>query len=304
MNNESKFNLIVHGGAWNIPKSEHKNHLQGVEKAVILGYELLMSGKSAVTTVVETVKQLEEDATFDAGRGSFLNKNGEVEMDAIVMNGTDLSVGAVAAIQNVSYPVEVADLVRNETEHVLLVGEGATQFAHQNGVEFCPTENLLVGRELKRYKELRRKKRIKTKEFFLPSKRGDTVGAVARDAEGTIAVATSTGGTPNKIPGRVGDSPIIGAGAYADSRIGGVSSTGWGESIMKVMLAKIVIDNISSGMSLQRASDSAITVLGQRVDGRGGVICIDTQGQACYAYNTPYMVRAIANQSGIVHIGI
>jgi beta-aspartyl-peptidase (threonine type) len=301
---KSKFNLIVHGGAWNIPKSEHKNHLQGVEKAVIVGYELLLSGKSAIKTVVETVKKLEEDATFDAGRGSFLNKNGEVEMDAIAMNGNDLSVGAVAAIQNVSYPVEVADLVRNKTEHILLVGEGATQFALQHGVEFCPTENLLVGRELERYKELKRKKRIKTKEFFISSKRGDTVGAVAMDVEGCIAVATSTGGTPNKMPGRVGDSPIIGAGAYADSRIGGVSSTGWGESIMKVMLAKTVIDNITKGMSLQRASDAAIEVLRQRVDGRGGVICIDTKGLACYAYNTPYMVRAIANQSGIVHIGI
>jgi len=304
MKDHNKFVIMVHGGAWDIPETEHNNHLKGVEKAVLIGFALLNSGKDAVTAVIETVKQLERDATFDAGCGSFLNRDGEVEMDAIVMDGKDLSTGAVAAIQNVAHPVEIANLVRLQTEHTLLVGQGASRFAFNAGIDFFPTEKLLVGRELERYKELKKKKRFKTREFFEHIPKRDTVGAVASDAYGNIAVATSTGGTPNKLPGRVGDSPIIGAGAYADNYLGGASSTGWGESLMKILLAKSAVDFMSRGSNAQDAAQQAITYLEKRVDGRGGIICIDTKGNAAYAYNTPYMARAIADQTGLLHVGI
>lgn len=299
-----KFSLIVHGGAWDIPQTAHDAHLSGIEKAIRAGNELLRSGAKAVETVLAVVQVLEEDPTFDAGCGSFLNRAGEVEMDAIIMDGFDLSLGAVAAIQHVAHPVVAADLVRKHSEHVFLVGQGATHFAHQHGLPFCPVENLLVGRELDRYNELKMKKDFKTKDFFdFPLAGRDTVGAVAYDQHGNIAVATSTGGTPNKLPGRVGDTPLVGAGAYADNLAGGAASTGWGESIMKVLMAKTAVDAMSN-CSVQKAAHLALSVLQNKVGGRGGIICINPQGRVSYAYNTPFMARSIATQKGIVHLGI
>jgi beta-aspartyl-peptidase (threonine type) len=301
--NES-FCIIVHGGAWDIPQNHHSSHLSGVEKSIKVGLNALESGGNAVQAAIAAVRTMEDDPTFDAGFGSFLNKAGAVEMDAIIMDGSDLSFGAVAAIQNVKNPVLVAERIRIKTDHSFLVGSGATQFAIENGIKFCPTENLLVGRELERYKELKKRKNIKTRDFFETTRASDTVGAVTLDRYGNIAVATSTGGTPNKLPGRVGDSPVIGSGAYADNFRGGASSTGWGESLMKVTLAKSALDYIHSGLSTQEACRRVIQYLSSRVDGRGGIICMDRQGRAAYAFNTPFMARAIANQHGIIHIGI
>jgi beta-aspartyl-peptidase (threonine type) len=299
-----KFTLLVHGGAWDIPAEMHQDHLHGLENAAQIGMKLLTEGKNAIHTVIEVVKQLERDPTFDAEYGSILNLEVEVEMDAIVMDGKDLSAGAVAAIQNVAHPVEVAELIRTHTEHILLAGNGASIFAHQNGITFYPAEKLLVGRELERYKALKKKKNLKRKMFFEDHRGRDTVGAVIRDKDGNLAAATSTGGTPNKIPGRVGDSPIIGAGAYADNQSGAASSTGYGESIMQVLLAKSVIDFVNNGNTANEAAERAIKNLGSRVDGRGGVICIDRKGRYGYAYNTPYMARAVVTEQGIQHLGI
>jgi len=296
--------IIVHGGAWDIPESLHACHLSGIEKAIREGHRSLQKGNTAIQAAIIAVRMMENDSTFDAGYGSFLNKNGEVEMDAIIMDGSDLSFGAVAAIQNVKNPIEVAELVRLKTEHSFLVGSGASQFALENDVPFYQTEKLLVGRELERFEALKLKKNIKTREFFESPSPSDTVGAVTRDTYGNIAVATSTGGTPNKLPGRVGDSPLIGSGAYADNTIGGASSTGWGESLMKVVLAKTTLDHIMHGENTFDACQNGIRHLAKRVDGRGGVICLDRQGKAGYAFNTPYMARAIADTNGITHIGI
>jgi beta-aspartyl-peptidase (threonine type) len=279
-------------------------HLQGVEAAVREGYDLLRQGANAVETVRTVVQVLENDPTFDAGRGSFLNRAGDVEMDAIIMDGRDLSVGAVAAIQHVAHPVLAADLVRRHSEHVLLVGAGATHFAHHHGLPVCPVENLLVGRELERYQELKSRQDFKTRDFFdyaLPAR--DTVGAVAFDDRGNIAVATSTGGTPNKLPGRVGDTPLVGAGAYADNRKGGASSTGWGESIIKILLAKTVVDAMAE-VGVRRAARRGVKTLKEKVGGLGGIICINRQGQMAYDYNTPFMARATATHRGIGHVGI
>ena len=299
-----KYLIIVHGGAWDIPPDMHQAHLDGVENALTNGIELLSDGATALQAVIRAVTVMEDDPTFDAGYGSFLNKNGEVEMDAIVVDGRDLSFGAVAAIQNVRNPVLVADLIRTTTEHALLVGAGASQFAFEQGIPYYPTENLLIGRELDRYYLLKKQKKIITRQFFESNLPGDTVGAVAMDRQGNIAAATSTGGTPSKLPGRVGDSPLIGCGAYADNLIGGASATGWGESLMKVLLAKSSVDLIETEGDANLAAKEAIGLLGTRVNGRGGVILIDKYGKAGFAFNTPFMARAIADETGIKHIGI
>jgi beta-aspartyl-peptidase (threonine type) len=301
---KSRFTLIVHGGAWDIPPDVQEDHINGVKKAAQVGFECLKSGMTAIQAVIEIVKRLETDPTFDAGRGSFLNMKGEVEMDAIVMNGKDLSSGAVAAIQNVEHPVEVAEIVRTETEHILLSGLGATEFAREHGVSFYPTENLLVGRERERYEILKKQKNLNRKIFFEDLHKRDTVGAVAMGSQGDFAVATSTGGTPNKYPGRIGDSPIIGAGAYADNQAGGASSTGYGESIMRVLLAKTAIDFMRDGQSAQESAQKAIGILHKTIKGCGGIICVDKRGNAGFDYNTPYMARAIADETGIIYIGI
>jgi beta-aspartyl-peptidase (threonine type) len=153
---QNSFTIIVHGGAWDIPESVHDDHLVGVEKAVMTGHRILRDGMNALEAVIRAVTHMENDPTFDAGYGSFLNKDGDVEMDAIVMSGSDLSMGAVAAIQNVSNPVQVAELVRQRTDHNLLVGKGAVKFALDQKIPFVPTEQLLVGRELDRYKVLKK----------------------------------------------------------------------------------------------------------------------------------------------------
>lgn len=290
--------LIVHGGAWNIPDSMDADHLHGVAAAVQTVFPQLLDGMSALDAVEAAVCMLEADPTFDAGRGSFLNELGQVEMDAMIMDGAGLRVGSVAALQHVLHPVSVARLVMERTEHCMLVGEGALRFARSMGVEIVPAEELLTGRELAYYQSIKDDPTFKTHQPFLPSGR-DTVGAVAKDMHGNLAAATSTGGTPRKKAGRVGDSPIPGAGAYADNSRGAASATGWGETIMRVLLTKTVCDLFLESGAMA-AAEQGIRYLAQRVNGYGGVIGIDAQGHYAWAYNTPKMAFAYADQNGTV----
>lgn len=301
MNN--KYSLIVHGGAWDIPADAHTAHKNGVEKALQAGLVILKNDGSAIDAACEAVRIMEDDPTFDAGIGSFLNREGEVEMDAIITSGADLSFGAVAALRNIRNPVLVAKMLRKQNEFCFLACEGAHKFAIQNNFEFFETERLLTGRELERY-QLLKSKTFKTRQFFEQSLPGDTVGAVAMDKSGNLAAATSTGGTPNKPPGRIGDSPILGSGAYADNGFAAASSTGWGESIMKVMLAKTAVDFYVLYQNPDAAVGAAIKTLANKVDGRGGIILIDNNGHAAFNYNTPFMARAVGSNSGIQHVGI
>ncbi len=235
--------LVVHGGAWDIPDSLLAAHRAGVQGALQVGWSVLKRGGSAIDAVESAVAAMEDNETFDAGKGSFINAVGEVELDASIMDGRTLRAGAVAAVQNVRNPITLARKIMEESEHVLLVGMGATRFAKEHKVPTCSPDFLVTARELERWRDIQSAARFSTVDAFrhgrLPS---DTVGAVALDRSGSIASATSTGGTPNKYPGRVGDSPLIGCGTYADNETGGVSATGWGESIIKVVLAKRVID--------------------------------------------------------------
>jgi beta-aspartyl-peptidase (threonine type) len=295
----NKPSLIVHGGAWDIPHEVHQAHVEGVREAAQVGWEVLQAGRPALDVVEQVVRLLEDDPTFDAGRGSFLNSAGQVELDALIMDGATLENGAVAAVQHIGNPISVARLVMEKTDHALLVGEGARAFARQMGIEPVSEERLLVGRELERWRELQNDPTWRTRDAF-EGPHG-TVGAVARDGEGNIAAATSTGGTPKKLAGRVGDSPLVGCGAYADNLTGGASATGLGESLMKVVMCKTVCDLIGAGLDAQAAAEEAVRKLGsERVRGLGGVIVVDREGNTGHAHNTPYMARAYVLEDGTI----
>lgn len=285
--------LIVHGGAWNIPKDLVEAHRAGVKHALQTGWKILEHGGSAMDAVEQTIRCMEDDTTFDAGKGSFVNALGEIELDASIMHGTTLKCGAIASVQNIRNPISLARLIMEKSENVMLTGIGAVRFAKENGMAVCKNDDLLVPRELKRWKELQMKGSFSAKDSFRGETPSDTVGAIAMDAKGNIVAGTSTGGTPNKHPGRVGDSPLIGCGTYADSSVGGASCTGWGEGIIKVVLAKTVIDHMEmTGASGEAAAVFGIGRLKKKVDGYGGIIVLDKNGIPSVAFNTPRMARA------------
>jgi beta-aspartyl-peptidase (threonine type) len=282
-----KPSIIVHGGAWDIPDDQVDAHLRGCRAAVEKGFDELSRGESAVQAVVEAVAVMEDDPVFDAGIGSFLNQAGQVELDAIVMEGASLRSGAVAALQHTRNPVRVARRILEDTSVSLLAGDGAFRFAMDQGFEPCAEEDLLVGRQLEDYHEFLRTGVLRTREFFEGGP--DTVGACAIDTEGRVASATSTGGIPRKPAGRVGDSALVGCGAYADDLVGAASATGWGEKIMSVLLAKTAMDALRSSGCPMEASRGAVAVMKDRVDGLGGIIMVDTEGNVGYHHNTPRM---------------
>ena len=286
--------LIVHGGAWDIPDNEIEAHRKGCMHALRVGWNILKSGGSAIDAVELSVRAMEDDPTFDAGYGSHLNQLGIVELDASIMTGMSLRCGAVAAVHRVRNPISLARKIMEESEHVLLVGEGAERFANEHGISFCDPKSLINGREQQRWNDLKKRKGFKTRDAFrIKNSPSGTVGAVARDSQGILCAGTSTGGTLNKYTGRVGDSPLIGCGTYADNETGGVSTTGWGEAMIKIVMAKTVIDlmEMHNGKP-QAAIEKALDMLQRKVDGFGGVIALDKNGEIGVAYNTPRMARA------------
>ncbi len=286
--------LAVHGGAWNIPDEAVDASRDGVRHALEVGWELLNQGGSALEVVEQVVRTLEDDPHFDAGRGSRVNSAGKVEMDASIMDGTDLEAGAVAAIQGVRHPISVARRVMPDSPHVMLVGEGARLFADDIGAELCHTSDLLVGRERERYLRVRAGERHLIEREFGEGPDG-TVGAVALDSGGRMAAATSTGGTQDKAPGRVGDTPVIGAGCYADDEKGAASATGWGEGILRVVLCKTAVDALSVLRSPAEAGREALRSL-RRVRGRAGLLLLDPRGRVAAVFNTPRMARGWATE--------
>lgn len=303
--------IVIHGGAWAIPDSLKQASIDGVLEAARRGYARLIQpstepidGAQRRSTAVEAVQlaveSMEDNPAFDAGFGSVLNLRGDVEMDAIVMDGTSLDAGAVASVQNVGHPIRVARRVMDTIPHVLLVGEGATQFARESGFPFVETRDLVTDEaraELENFKKFN----TTIKELFSGH---DTVGAVAIDADGCIAAATSTGGITAKRPGRVGDSPLIGCGAYADNQSAGVSCTGNGEAISKMTLARLVSFKVSSGSDLQSSLDAALDEMRRRVNGFGGVIGVDHRGDGAVAFTTERMPWVIAKYPMDVKWGI
>jgi len=307
-----KVALAVHGGAWNVPEDELHDHQAGIARVLRQGWHLLTAETSAIETVTAVVQMLEDDPLFNAGTGSHLNRLGKVELDASIMEGNELQAGAVAAVERIRNPVLLARAVLERSDHVLLVGKGARRFAREHDVPECRARDLLVGRARETYMRIRAGETDLVATEFAPTdsdptnagpEHMGTVGAVARDSSGCIVAATSTGGTLDKYPGRVGDSPLIGSGTYADSRLGGASCTGWGEGIMRVVMAKSTIDRIAAGGDLAAAASAALKDL-ERVGGRGGMILVDHDGQPTAAFNTPRMARGLACTAQGLRVGI
>ncbi len=298
--------LLVHGGAWNIPDDMVAAHERGVRNALEQGWSVLKKGGSSLDAVETAVVVLEEDDTFDAGRGSFLTSDGRVQMDALIMDGATLRAGGVGGVERVRNAIRLSRLVLEHSPHVYFVGEGAERFAAEHGMPLIDNAELVIDRERDRLRNYKARLAAGAKDttFSGPSEFAaylhshDTVGAVALDQQGNIAAATSTGGTLGKTPGRVGDSSLIGCGCYADNASAAVSVTGWGEPIMKLVLAKWAADKVLYGADPASAAPTAIQYLEKRLNGHGGMILLDAKGRFGFAHNTPRMAWGIADVSG------
>lgn len=289
--------LIVHGGAWDIAPEEHQAHKDGCKAALLAGFEVLRQGGSALDAVETAVIIMEDDPIFDAGIGSHLNRAGVVQLDAGMMDGKTLQVGAIAAVERLKNPIRVARHLLN-SKHNMMVGPGADAYAAAHGFEWCDPKVLIVEREQKRWQAAVDIGTPTVNDEFGSGPKPGTVGAVAIDQSGRIVAGTSTGGTLYKPVGRVGDSPLPGCGYFADNMLGGVSTTGHGESIIRIQLARVAAD-FCSRLNAPAAATAAISILGDRVGGLGGLILIDHQGRIGFAYNTPHMARAcLTDQMG------
>src|SRR5580698_5197477 len=301
--------LLIHGGAWAIPDDMVAAHERGVRNALDAGYSLLHQGASAVDAVEAAVAVLEDDDTFDAGRGSFLTRDGRVQLDALLMDGATLRAGGVACVERLRNPIQAARLVLDESPHIYFVGQGAEEFAAAHGMPLIDNSELVLDRERRRLEEAQAKERAglpdltfagddKSPETAADFDSHDTVGAVALDVDGNIAAATSTGGTLNKAPGRVGDSSLIGCGCYADNQSAAVSLTGWGEPIMKLVLGKWAVDRVQLGRSPEQVAPDAMAYLFKRLGGHGGMILLAPDGRFGLAHNTPRMAWGICDAQG------
>jgi len=324
--------LLVHGGAWAIPKDADAAHRAGVRLALETGHRILARGGAAIDAVEAAVTVMEDDPTFDAGRGSFLTSDGRVQLDALLMDGGRMKAGGVACVERLRNPIRAARLVLEKSPHVYFVGVGAEEFAQAHGMQLIGNSELVMDRERERLAQAKARqaagladetfsgllddKDAETQVPFRDQGSGvsdqesdknddptndshDTVGAVALDAYGNLAAATSTGGTLNKTPGRVGDSSLIGCGCYADNLAAGVSLTGWGEPIMKLVLGKWATDRVAAGSAPEIAAREAIAYLYNRLGGHGGIILLGPDGRFGLAHNTPAMAWGVATPGGM-----
>ena len=301
--------LLLHGGAWAIPDELVEPHVAGVRAALAAGWRILQGGGTALDAVEQAVVLMEDDPTFDAGRGSFLTSDGRVQLDALMMDGATLRAGGVGCVERIHNPIRAARKVLDESPHVYLVADGAERFAQQHGIALCDNRELVIEREVQHLREAKRRLQSGSRQeaFALSAEESssshDTVGAVALDMHGNIAAATSTGGTINKTPGRIGDSSLIGCGCYADNESAAVSCTGWGEPIMKLVLAKWAADRVREGKPPAAVAQEALAYLRVRLGGHGGMILLNRDGQFGMAHNTPRMAWALktatTEQAGI-----
>jgi beta-aspartyl-peptidase (threonine type) len=300
--------LLIHGGAWAMPDDAVAPHQRGIANALQAGWSILRAGGSALDAVEAAVTVMEDDETFDAGRGSFLTSDGRVQLDALLMDGANLRSGGVACVERLRNPIRAARLVLDRSPHVYFVGAGAESFAAENGMPLIDNNDLIVARERERLLAFQRSQATGQPDTTFSGRFGqkpanrdaghDTVGAVALDSLGHLAAGTSTGGTLSKAPGRVGDSSLIGCGCYADDLSAAVSLTGWGEPIMKLVLGKWAVDRVASGASAQDAATTAIDYLHNRLGGHGGIILLAPDGGIGLAHNTPRMAWGMAGSEG------
>ncbi|OMJ08595.1 Isoaspartyl peptidase/L-asparaginase [Smittium culicis] len=313
-NSTDQISIVVHGGAWGIPDEEKEGCLAGVRTACQIGYDIL---KSPTGTAIEAaqlaIESMELDPIFECARGSSLNASGYLELDALIADGK-FNIGAVAGIRNHLHPIRIARGVRDKTSHILLTGQGANEFANLIGEKEVPNSELVVGRGKQMVEKMKNNgnadnlnglrsdfDNVKLDSFSkikgqpavdFPS---DTVGVVCRDRHGNVAVALSTGGVPQKLAGRVGDTPLWGAGGYADGHFA-AASTGYGEDLIKAVMAKSVVDRLQqcepSQKSAQECALKQVEHFGSKFNGKGGIISIDSQGNPGIAFNTPRMAFA------------
>lgn len=301
------FSLIVHGGAWDIPDAALSDCRAGIRRALETGRDTLERGGSALDAVEAAIVVLEDDLTFDAGTGAHLNRDGRVQLDAILMDGATLKAGSVAAVERIKNPIRLARKLLESSEHMMLAGAGAELFARENGVPLCDPEELILDRERMAWRECSHGEHAARNHF---GHKHGTVGAVARDPAGHIAAGTSTGGTCCKFPGRVGDSPLIGCGCYADEEAGGVSCTGYGEAIMRIVMAKTAIEMLRGPVAPQRDTErrsglsplvtakECVRLLELRGGGTGGLILLDRAGRPAAAFSTSRMAYGYLQPDG------
>lgn len=301
MSKKQKPVIVVHGGAGAITPERNQPVMEGIKRAAKKGFDVLKRGGTAVDGVMKAVMVMEDDGSFNAGYGSSLNMDRSVEMDASIMDGKTLQAGAVALLKDVKNPVRLARIVMEKTDHVFIAGEGAERLATLFKLERV---NAVTELRLKHYEG--QKKKLLEGQFELPKLaslikeypellESDTVGAVALDKEGNLAAATSTGGFPLKLPGRIGDSPLIGCGNYADNESGACSATGVGEIAIRLVLAKTVCAYIEGGKTPQEAAEQAIRLVNQRMPigyNSMGLVAVDVHGQIGAAHNSPNLCWA------------
>lgn len=309
--------IVVHGGAgpWSTEGDRLPTAVDACRAAAVAGQAVLIEGGSALDAVEAAVHVLEDCPVLDAGIGSYLNREGQVQMDALIMDGRDLDFGAVAAVGRMLHPISLARKVMEDSPHALLAGTGAEAFADDISFPRCENEDLIPKAASAAASAESASANSNDETNVDPAKNrelnpvaghdslGDTVGAVALDREGNLAAATSTGGTKNKLPGRVGDSPLIGAGGYADNASAAVSSTGEGEALMKLVIAKRVCDLVREGASASESCAVALEELDHRLGKDGGLIALDAQGGAAFLHNTGAMPYAFVRGAEDVQSG-
>ena len=292
--------IIVHGGAGNLPLERIEDAQAGCKEAALVGWRILQVGGSALDAVEAAVRALEDNPMFNAGTGAGLTSEGDIELDAGIMEGHTLQVGAVAGVELIKNPVSLARKVL-ESPHVLLGGKGAQEFAQEHGIPLCAFEDLVTERQYQSWLENKaagkseepRHHRREVGSIKAREEKHGTVGAVAVDTSGSLAAATSTGGIHNKYPGRVGDSPLVGCGFYADENAA-ISCTGHGEDFIRLLIAKRAADFVGSGNTAREAAEAAIAVLSAKAPetGSGGLIVVDRKGNVGFARNSQHMAHA------------
>ena len=311
-----KLTMVIHGGAGTIVKEDmtpdlEAAYLKGLHEALDAGYAVLEEGGSAINAVKAAIVILEDNMLFNAGRGSVFTKKGVQEMDAAIMDGTDLSAGSVAGVRSVRNPIELATEVMRNSNHVFLSGKGANDFAIKQGVKLEPDEYFFSQFRYDQWKALRDSDNYSLDhthsdiDELMKNKKFGTVGAVACDVNGNIAAGTSTGGMTNKKYGRIGDSPIIGAGTYANNKTCAISCTGHGEVFIRAVVAYDVSARMEyKNESLAQACDVVVNERLLKMGGEGGLIAVDAQGNASLTFNSAGMYRAVRSSDGTNEVAI
>ena len=306
----SKTAIVIHGGAGTIPRAEMTSDKEAeirdaLRESVLAGHRVLLASGSSTDAVVAAINVMEDSPLFNAGNGSVFNAAGKHEMDASIMEGAGLNAGAVASVSRIKNPINLASGIMNGSEHVMLMGEGAEEFARQQGFDLVDPDSFHTDF---RWQQLQRiKAREQAKQQAAADQKDQwfsTVGAVALDVNGDLAAGTSTGGTCNKRWGRVGDSPIIGAGTYADNNSCAVSATGHGEYFIRHVVAYNICHRVELGTPLTEAADTVVNDILVKARGEGGVIAIDLQGNIAAPFNSEGMYRASVDTNGEVDVSI